>query len=603
MTTWLAGDETAGPDPEWEAFAAREPYFAVLSAPRFRRDQLTPEHEREFFASGERLVEGLFGVIDGVFPQFAPASTLEYGCGPGRLALPLARRPGSITAVDWSPAMLVHARGNAERHGLGHIDFQTPADLFAGTRTFDLVVCYHVLQRMPPAAAAALVERLIDRIGPGGIGVFQWALRSGHALPAVRLSRWARARVPGANALANRLLGKPAGEPFVPTRTNDLAEIVPRFDLARFRTAHVVLERHDRLDYAIVVAQKLDAGGSREVPRAPAPRAPASSSPDASDEEIARFNQAAEEYYASLTGWDHLLAKPFGNTEETPTLLASAAVVLQALELTPGMRVVEFGCGPGWLAHWLSQMGCAVVLLDVSSTALAIAGERYRRQPLTGALPAPTFLPFDGRRIDLPDASVDRVICFDAFHHAPNPDHIIREFGRILTPGGIAAFAEPGPRHAEAPRSRFEADTYGVVEKDVDVHAVWRTARAAGFADLRMCVFHGPAHHVSLQAYEDLLAGGGEGRTVGARHAEVPSLRPELLSREGRRPGARQPDQRRAGLRDPHRHASCRRSAGHPDRDRRHGHQLRHGRLAAVRQRARGGVARHPPVRREPAGW
>jgi hypothetical protein len=72
----------------------------------------------------------------------------------------------------------------------------------------------------------------------------------------------------------------------------------------------------------------------------------------------------------------------------------------------------------------------------------------------------------------------------------------------------MAGFAEPGPRHAEAPKSQFESLTYGVVELDVDVHALWRTAQTAGFNDLRMCVFHGTPHQVSLEEYEDLLAGG-----------------------------------------------------------------------------------------------
>ena len=34
--------------------------------------------------------------------------------------------------------------------------------------------------------------------------------------------------------------------------------------------------------------------------------------------------------------------------------------------------------------------------------------------------------------------SVDRIVCFDAFHHAPNPRAVIREFGRVLADGGIA---------------------------------------------------------------------------------------------------------------------------------------------------------------------
>ena len=233
------------------------------------------------------------------------------------------------------------------------------------------------------------------------------------------------------------------------------------------------------------------------------------SAPDVtSNAQIDAFNQAAELYFASLTDWDHHLAKPFSNIDETPVLLMNLAVVLQALHLRPGMRVLEFGAGSGWLSRFLTQMGCQAVVLDVSETALNMARALYQRQPVIGVQPPPEFLQFDGRRIDLPNGSVDRIICFDSFHHAPNPRAMVAEFGRVLADGGIAAFAEPGPRHAEAPRSQFESQTYGVVERDVDVHDIWRTARANGFADLRMSVFHGPAFQLPLEEYEQRLAGG-----------------------------------------------------------------------------------------------
>ena len=54
---------TDDPDLRWEAFAAREPYFAVLTAPRFLRANLTPDSEREFFASGEQYVDWLLRLI------------------------------------------------------------------------------------------------------------------------------------------------------------------------------------------------------------------------------------------------------------------------------------------------------------------------------------------------------------------------------------------------------------------------------------------------------------------------------------------------------------------------------------------------------------
>src|SRR5262249_49485529 len=87
-------------------------------------------------------------------------------------------------------------------------------------------------------------------------------------------------------------------------------------------------------------------------------------------------------------------------------------------------------------------------------------------------------------------------------------DEVIGELGRILKPGGIAGFAEPGARHSLSPMSQFEMRTYAVVENDIDVHAIWRTAKQAGFRDLKLTVFHGPPFYVSVAEYEDFLAGG-----------------------------------------------------------------------------------------------
>ena len=494
------------PDRAWDRFAAREPFFAAVSDPELQRANLTPERLRRFYASGERLVGWMLGTIDAALvPQFAPMSALEYGCGPGRLALPLAARPGSVVAVDIADAMLTAARAEADRRALSHIVFQRPEDFFQSPRTFDLVVCYHVLQRLPRTDALALLRRLLSTIAPDGVGVFQWCCASGE--PAVvQASRWLREHVPGVNRVANQLRGKPADEPFVPTHLYGVEEMLAEFAAAGLSPVHVALEHHARVDYAIAFASRRVSALERVVvPSALPAAAPAES---VSDADIDQWNRAAEEYFAALPTWDHHLAKPFSQVEETATILASTAVLLQALQLSPGMTVLEFGAGTGWLSRFLTQLGCRTLLLDVSATALRIAREHFARLPIVGQQPAPEFLEFDGRRIPLDAASVDRVVCFDAFHHAPNPHAMISEFARVLRPGGVAGFVEPGPRHAEAPRSRFEAGTYGVVERDVDVHDLWRAARAVGFTDLRMCLFHAPPYHVSLEEYEDFLAGG-----------------------------------------------------------------------------------------------
>jgi len=529
------------PDQQWEAFARREPYFAVLTADRFLRANLTAEREREFFESGEQYVTWMLRLIgEHLVAEFAPMSTLEYGCGVGRLAIPFARRAGRVTAVDRSPAMLETARREAERRGAAHITFETPGELFAAGRKFDLVNCYAVFQRMPPREGLALLRRLVGCIGSGGVGVFHFPYRT-MTSALVDTSRLIRARVPGVNGVINAIRGKPFDEPFIanhPYNLNDVFQLLDEEFRARYgapiAATHLRFQHDEGLTTAIAMV---------EAPREDARRAghPPARKEDAVDVKqliaqttVADLNRAAEEYFSRLADWEHHLAKPFSNADDTPTLLTAVSTMLQGLKLRAGMTVLEFGAGTGWLSRFLTQLGCRVILLDVSPSALSIARELYRRQPIIGERPPPQFLTFDGHHIDLPDGSVDRIVSFHAFHHVPNPDEVLRELGRLLKPGGIAAFAEPGSRHSHNPQSQFEMRAHRVVENDVDVHAILRTARSCGFSDMKLAVYHGPPFLVSIEEFEDFLADGGAGvRWVTSTRAFLRHVRTFFLFKEG----------------------------------------------------------------------
>src|SRR6185295_2957506 len=47
--------------------------------------------------------------------------------------------------------------------------------------------------------------------------------------------------------------------------------------------------------------------------------------------------------------------------------------------------------------------------------------------------------------------------------------------------------------------------TYGVVENDVDIEAIWATAGSLGFVDLKLAAYNVPPFHVSLGEYHDIL--------------------------------------------------------------------------------------------------
>lgn len=226
---------------------------------------------------------------------------------------------------------------------------------------------------------------------------------------------------------------------------------------------------------------------------------------------VEELNRTAEEYFAALGNWDFHLSKPFGAVDETPHLLIAFAVTVQGLRLAPGMRVLEFGAGSGWASRFLNQLGCEVVALDVSKTALRIGEELYARHPVIGDKPAPQFLQFDGHTIELPDASVDRVICLDAFHHVPNTRRVLAELSRVLVEGGIAGFSEPGPQHSTSPESQYEMRKFKVVENDIVIEDIWRDAKDAGFTNIKLAVFNVPLFQLDLNEFTEFLNGGAAG--------------------------------------------------------------------------------------------
>ncbi len=504
----------------WEALARSEPYFSVLSERRFLSRELTPESRQAFFETGEAYVESLLRLgREELQSADPPHRVLEFGCGPGRLAIAFARRGLAVTAVDVSETMLSVARANADAEGIRNIEFETQERFFAQESEFELISVHFVLQHIAPADGLQLLERLLKRLSRRGTFHIHVPFRDHRSSRARALSAL-RDHLPGANAMANRLRGKPTDTPFLATHVYSLDDILSLLREARVEPKVTKLTRENELEVAVVSAVRMRGASALLTRDAHARAEDGEARPDRDapgmiqvqqlirETSIEELNRRAEQYFAGLTSWDTQIAKPFATPGDSPPMLTNLAVLIQGMRLVRGLTVLEFGAGTGWLGRILTQLGCQVILLDVSATALKIAAEEFERVPAIGNRAEPRFLQFDGTRIDLPDQSVDRILCFDSFHHAPNPDDVLREFARVLVPGGIAAFGEPGPEHSLAPQSQFEMRAYGVIENDVDIHAIWSLAQTIGFADMRVAAFSGSPLFLRADEFEDLLAGG-----------------------------------------------------------------------------------------------
>lgn len=166
---------------------------------------------------------------------------------------------------------------------------------------------------------------------------------------------------------------------------------------------------------------------------------------------LEELNRLADDYFKSFSP-DDVTVKPF-RIPGIIHLLIEVSHLIHGLGIRPGDGVLDFGCGGGWTSRILHACRCDVIGVDVSETALALArstSERWRQAGLFGADNEARlqFIHFDGVRMEVANSSVDQIFVLDAFHHVSDQASVLREFARVLKPGGSAGFCEPGPTHS-----------------------------------------------------------------------------------------------------------------------------------------------------------
>lgn len=145
---------------------------------------------------------------------------------------------------------------------------------------------------------------------------------------------------------------------------------------------------------------------------------------------------------------------PFGNMESRNGLQATFAVplLIRALGLPTGGRVLEVGCGRGIALPVLSRLlrPSKLVGLDNDDTLL---GEARRR--VDGGGLEVTLIYGDVRQMPFPDDSFDLVIDFGTCYHIARPAVALQEVERVLAPGGLFVHETRIAQHLAHPVRSF----------------------------------------------------------------------------------------------------------------------------------------------------
>ena len=121
---------------------------------------------------------------------------------------------------------------------------------------------------------------------------------------------------------------------------------------------------------------------------------------------------------------------------------AEAGEWFRRLELRPGGSALEVACGSGGMTCRMAvETGARCVGVDINENGIEASKARAAAAGLASQV---EFRHVDAsRRLPFDDASFDAVFCNDSINHIPGRADVLRDWNRVIRPGGRLLFTDP----------------------------------------------------------------------------------------------------------------------------------------------------------------
>ncbi len=125
--------------------------------------------------------------------------------------------------------------------------------------------------------------------------------------------------------------------------------------------------------------------------------------------------------------------------EAEPELNAYVASV-HRLGAIAGRKVLDVGCGDGWLSVILAKLGARVVGFDISREGVRLCRDRARANQVEQSC---FFVAASAYALPFRDGALEVAMGQGVLHHVQYKTQAAGELARVLPPGAVAVFAEP----------------------------------------------------------------------------------------------------------------------------------------------------------------
>lgn len=176
-----------------------------------------------------------------------------------------------------------------------------------------------------------------------------------------------------------------------------------------------------------------------------------------------------------------LSTKPFGakNLDEPIRIFQDFSTVLFLIHRhqPTAKKIIELGCGPGWLAVFLAKFDFQVAAYDISPEMINISKKRAQKEKVK----------VNFKILDIEDESDpteinqnDIVIIYDTLHHCQSDQKVLSRAVRYLRDDGILILAEPNIIHQNSPCALQAVKKYKVTERGLEFSQLKKVLRELG---------------------------------------------------------------------------------------------------------------------------
>jgi len=116
----------------------------------------------------------------------------------------------------------------------------------------------------------------------------------------------------------------------------------------------------------------------------------------------------------------------------------SLTILVELVAPAPTWQALDVATGAGHTALAFAPHVARVVATDLTPEMLAETARLARERGFANVETRPA----DAEALPFPNDTFDLVACRLAFHHFPHPEAAVREFARVLKPGGTLGFAD-----------------------------------------------------------------------------------------------------------------------------------------------------------------